>query len=238
VSGGCNHCLQPVLQHTIDHEHNASPPPILDLPAEGVEDWEATTNKTWTPLKLFVCGAFQRRLVAVGIHSTLVLHGYALVNNNYTMLANKFIDSDDDTIVKHTAAGITAGSMLGNMYAKPAPMTTMNNNLMLVINSQAANQQALYQHIAPLLQHIMATMLFHAQPLLQVHVFPSPNTTLYYVPPIQQHTIRGRPRGFSTLVHPRSLLVASTQDKMDVVIGAAAADVVVVAVAAPHLQIT
>ncbi len=37
VSGDCDHCLQPVLQHTIDHEHNASPPPIRALPHEGVQ---------------------------------------------------------------------------------------------------------------------------------------------------------------------------------------------------------
>ncbi len=92
------------------------------------------------------------------------------------MLANKFVDLDNDTIVKQTAAGVTAGSTLGNTYATPAPMAPTNNNLTLAINLLAANQQALYQHITPLSQQ-MAEMLFHVQPSLKARVFPSPNTT-------------------------------------------------------------
>ncbi len=78
------------------------------------------------------------------------------MNNIYTMLANEFNDSDNDTIVKHTAAGVTTGSTLGNTYATPAPATTMSNNLTLAINFLAENQLALYQHIAPLSQHMAA----------------------------------------------------------------------------------
>ncbi len=42
VSGGFDHHLQPILQHTIDHKHNVSPPPIRDLPNEGV--WGLGSN--------------------------------------------------------------------------------------------------------------------------------------------------------------------------------------------------
>jgi hypothetical protein len=196
------------------------------------EDWEATTNKTWTSLKEFIHGAFQRRLVVVDICSISAQYGYAPVNKYYTMLANKFVDSDDDTIIKHTAAGVTAGSSLGNMYATPALTMTMNNNLTPAINLLVANQQALYQHIAPLLQH-MAAMSFHAQPLLQARMFPAPNTTHIISLPSRAH-----PRDVSTLVHPCLLLVASTQDKVDVVMGAVAVDMVIVAAATPHLQLT
>ncbi len=160
------------------------------------EDWEATTNKMWTSLNEFIHGAFQHRHVAVGICSTLAQHGYAPANNNYTMLANKFVDLDNDTFVEHTADGVTAGSMLGNKYATPAPMRMMTNGLTSAINLLAANQQALNQHITPLLQH-MAVVSFHVQPLLQARVFPTPNTTPYYVPPIQQLTVPGMPQGGS-----------------------------------------
>ncbi len=98
------------------------------------------------------------------------------------MLANKFVDLENDTIVKHTAAGITTGSTLGNTYTTPAPTTTTNNNLTAAINLLVANQQALYQHIAPLSQH-MAVMLLQVQHLLQARVFPVPNTTPFYVLP-------------------------------------------------------
>jgi hypothetical protein len=37
------------------------------FPMKEFEDWEATNNKTWTSLKMFVHGVFQHRLVAVGI---------------------------------------------------------------------------------------------------------------------------------------------------------------------------
>jgi hypothetical protein len=157
------------------------------------EDWEATTNKTWMSLKAFIHGAFQRRLMTVGICSTLAQHGYAPANN-HAMLANKFVDLDNNTIVEHTAAGVTVGSTLGNTYATPAPTVMTNNNLTLAINLLASNQQALYQHIAPLSQH-MAAMLFHEQPSLQARVFPSPNTRPFYVLPIQQLTILVTPQG-------------------------------------------
>jgi hypothetical protein len=130
------------------------------------KDWEATTNKTWMALKAFIHGAFQCHLVAVSICSTSVQHGYNPANN-YSMLANEFVNSDNDTIVEHTAASITSWSMLGNMYATPAPTTPTNNDLTSAINFLAENQQALYQHIAPLSQQV-AAMLFHEQPSLQV----------------------------------------------------------------------
>jgi hypothetical protein len=81
----------------------------------------------------------------------------------------------------------------------------------------------------------MAAMSFQMQPLLQARVFPVPNTTPFYVPPTQQFS---RPREVSIKVHPQLLLVASTRDKVDVVMGAEAADLVVVAKATPHSQIT
>jgi hypothetical protein len=108
------------------------------------------------------------------------------------MVANKFVDSYDDTIIKHMAVSVTAGNTLGTTYATPALTMTMNNNLPSAINLLAANQQASYQHITPLLQQ-MAAMSFHAQPSLQAQVFPLSNTMPYNVPPIQQPSILGMP---------------------------------------------
>ncbi len=45
------------------------------------------------------------------------------------MLANKFIDSDNNTIFEQTAASVTAGSTLGNTYDTPAPTAPMNNDI-------------------------------------------------------------------------------------------------------------
>jgi hypothetical protein len=200
------------------------------------EDWEVATNKPWTALKACIHGAFQHCLMAVGIHSTSAQHGYAPANN-YSLLANKFVDSDNDTIVKQTAAEVTAGSILGNTYTTPAlTAPSTNNNLTLTINSLAVNQQALYQHIAPLSQQ-MAVMSFHAQPSLQARVFPLPNTTPYYARLFSSIPSRAHPRQAST-VHQRSLMTASTQDAVGVVMGAVGANMAGMAVAEPHLQTT
>ncbi len=134
------------------------------FPMEEFEDWEATTNKYWMSLKLFVHGVFQCHIVVVGICSTSAQHGYTPTNNNYAMVANKFVHLDDNMIVEHKAAGVTTGSMLGNTYATPAPTTMMDNDLMAAINFLAANQQALYYHITSLLQH-MAAMLYQGAAL-------------------------------------------------------------------------
>ncbi len=100
------------------------------------------------------------------------------------MLANEFVNLEDDMIVKHTTAGVTTGSTLGNMYATAAPTTVTNNNLTEGINFLAANQQALYLHIDPPLQH-MAAMLLQAQPSLQTGMFPAPSTMPLYLLPTQ-----------------------------------------------------
>jgi hypothetical protein len=91
------------------------------FPLKEFEDWEASNNKTWTCLKVFVHGAFQRRLVAVGIRgSTSGQQGYAPPKNPYALLAES-LDLDDDTMVTQTATASTVGSTLGNTYATPAP---------------------------------------------------------------------------------------------------------------------
>jgi hypothetical protein len=62
-------------------------------------------------------------------------------------------------------AAATTGSTLGNTY-QTAP-STVPQELMMAINTIAANQQLLYQHIALLTQY-MAAMLLQAQQPTQV----------------------------------------------------------------------
>jgi hypothetical protein len=154
------------------------------FPMKEFKDWEVTNNKTRMPLETLVHSACQCQLVAVGIRGSILgQQGYAHTMNPYTMLAEG-LDLNNDTTVMQMAVAVTMGSMLGNAYTTPAPPSTMTNQLTLAMQLLALNQQVLYQHIAPMLQH-MAAMNFHAQPLLQPHVFPAPHTTTFHMPLIQ-----------------------------------------------------
>ncbi len=62
-----------------------------------------------------------------------------------------------DTTVTQMAASATTGSTLGNTYQA----TAIPPELTAAINRIVANQQSLYQHIAPLSQQ-MAELSFHA----------------------------------------------------------------------------
>jgi hypothetical protein len=94
------------------------------------------------------------------------------------------------TITKMAIAA-TMGSTLANLYATPAPAPT-DHNLTTEINLLAANQQALYQHIPPLLHHI-AAMFFNMQPPTPRCTYPLPHTIPFHMPPIQKLTILGSP---------------------------------------------
>ncbi len=93
--------------------------------------------------------------------------------------------------ITQTAVAATTGSMLANTYATPVPGPP-DHNITLEINSLAANQQALYQHITPLLQQ-MAAMSFNMQPSTPRHTFTVPHLTPFTVTPIQQLTIPAPP---------------------------------------------
>jgi hypothetical protein len=90
------------------------------LPRE-FEDWEATANKMYASLKVFVHGSYARRLVAIQLRTT-GQQGYAANHNN-----NMFCVLEDGgsvteynasvaTITNQTAAKDTMGSTLGNTY--------------------------------------------------------------------------------------------------------------------------
>jgi hypothetical protein len=76
------------------------------------------------------------------------------------------------------AAMATTGSTMGSTYQTQA----IPQDLTTAINMFAANQQSLYQHIAPLMQQ-MAAMLFQAQQSTQDHQH------MYQEPPIHHLAI-------------------------------------------------
>ena len=139
------------------------------FPNREFEVWDAfpTADKTWPNLKAFVQQAFQRKLVASSFRATSGQMGYAPNNNAFNVFAGTDDESSVDTAANKEAppaamfAGTagTTGSTLGLTYQ--ASTSTVPTELAAAIQTIAANQQALYQHVAPLSQH-MAAMSFQA----------------------------------------------------------------------------
>ena len=86
------------------------------------------------------------------MRNTLGAMGYAPNHNSY----NAFVGDDESSVnTVHTAAtvtGVTTGSTLGNTYQA----STVPTELAMAIQTLAANQQALLQHVAPLAQQMAA----------------------------------------------------------------------------------
>jgi hypothetical protein len=89
------------------------------FPPREFEDWEATANKTYASLKVFVHGAYARRLVAVQLHTT-GQQGYVADHNNnmFRVLEDSVSVTNDNasiaTNTNQTAANVTMGSTLGD----------------------------------------------------------------------------------------------------------------------------
>ncbi len=95
-------------------------------------------------------------LVAVRLRSTSAQRGYAPAHNMYIILGTGGNNTNDESTfvtITQTAAAAKTGSPLTNAYTTPAPVPT-DPLVMLAINPLTANQQALYQHIAPLSQQM------------------------------------------------------------------------------------
>jgi hypothetical protein len=140
------------------------------------DDWEMTPNKMWLVLKTFIHGACTYSLVAVRLCSTSVQQSYTPTQNMWNILDNDNNYTNNcatTTMITQAALAATAGSMLGNTYAMPA-LDARNNILTLVINLLVANQQALHQHIIPLLKH-MDPISFCAQPPPPARTFQVPH---------------------------------------------------------------
>ncbi len=109
---------------------------------------------------------------------------------------------DESTVptITQTAAAATTGSMLANTYATSAPVPT-DPQIALAMNSLAANQQALYEHLATLSQQ-MSAMSFNTKPPTPQCTFTAPHLTPFNVPPIHQLSIPAPPlsmKGVSTI---------------------------------------
>jgi hypothetical protein len=121
------------------------------------EDWEAMQNKTWPLLKTFVHGAYTQKLVANNLCNTTGHFGYVQPAHNMYNLLETDKSSNNATMITQMAAAATMGSTLGNTYQ--TTLSTVPQELTAAINTLAANQQSVFQHIAPLMQQMAAMLL-------------------------------------------------------------------------------
>jgi hypothetical protein len=151
------------------------------FPTREFESWDAVPNKTWPVLKTFVYGAYAWKLVASNIRNTMGQQGY-VPQNMYHILNGGDDTSNTDTMVNQMAGAATNGSTLGNTYQA----TAIPPELTASINRIVANQQSLYQYIAPLSQQ-MAALSFHVQPPMQACQLA------LHAPPVHHLAIPGPP---------------------------------------------
>ncbi len=167
---------------TACEQHDAPPPQVRIFPTREFENWDAVQDKTWPVLKLFVNGAYARKLIASNIRNMMGQQGYAPNQNMYHVLKEGDDTSNADRTVTQMAATVTMGITLGNTYQAfviPPELTAAINTIM-------ANQQSLYNHIAPLLQQ-MAALSSQAQPPTQAR------QPVFQAPPIQHLAIPSPP---------------------------------------------
>jgi hypothetical protein len=143
------------------------------LPTREFEVWDTVpaANKTWPNLKTFVQQAYQRKLIAASLRNTSGQMGYAPTQNAFNVFSTND-ESSVDTVATQVAAptltATTTGSTLGNTYQA----STVPTELAAAIQTIAANQQALYQHVAPLMQQ-MASMSYQQRQPTNATVGPS-----------------------------------------------------------------
>ncbi len=90
--------------------------------------------------------------------------------------------SNNAALIMQIAAAATTGSTFGSMYQTATSIVP--HELTMAINTLAANQQLLFQHIVLLTQH-MATMLLHARQPTQLRQLA------FHAPPVQHLAIPG-----------------------------------------------
>jgi hypothetical protein len=136
----------------------------------------------WPLLKTFVHGAYACKLVANNLCNTAGQLGYVQPAHNMYNVLGTDNSSNDTTLITQMVAAATTSSTLGSTY-QTAP-STVPHELTTAINTLAANQQLLFQHIAPLTQH-MAAMLLHAKQPTQAC------KQAFHAPPVQHLAIPG-----------------------------------------------
>jgi hypothetical protein len=123
------------------------------FPNREFEVWDAypAANKTWPNLKTFVQQAFQRKLVASSFRNTSSQMGYAPNHNAFNVFGTKSVDTAATKEAPTASTAGTTGSTLGSKYqASTVQSLTVPMELAAAIQTIVANQQALYQHVAPL----------------------------------------------------------------------------------------
>ncbi len=159
------------------------------FPLKEFEDWKAVTPKTYPALKVFIAGAYTRRLLTQKLRNTAGQMGYAPPSQNmYNVLQDDESTTDGTTATKGTAitniAAMTTSSTITATQASTAAITN-------AINQLSANQTALMNQIATMTITNRAPM----QPAQQ------------YVPPIQQPPIQQQ-----TIPHVQPFTGAATGD--------------------------
>ncbi len=177
VLGGATHSVQQIVGNTM----------FLFLqsgifPNREFKVWDATpaANKTWPTLKTFVQQAYQRKLVAASFRNTSGQMGYAPNQNAFHAFTNDD-ESSVDTVGTNNGiipgTPVTTGSTLGSTYQA----STVPTELAAAIQTIAANQQALNEHVAPLLQQMAAMAVQPGPPHTNVNPMFSrvPNVPTY-----------------------------------------------------------
>jgi hypothetical protein len=133
------------------------------LPPREFKDWEATANKTYASLKVFVHGAYARRLVAIQLRTTGQQRYVANHKNNmFRVLEDGASVTDDNTSVatntNQTAANVTTGSTLVNTYEASLAPTNLSLSpqqehtaAAAAINQLTTNQTEMWSHIQNML---------------------------------------------------------------------------------------
>jgi hypothetical protein len=144
------------------------------------KDWDWSTSKNWTNLKMFVQGAYARRLVAVNLHSAAAQNGHVTQNNMFHILCDdkdEFKGADSTgAMATHTATAATANSGI------TAP--TVHADVVTAINTLSANQVTILQQMAAFSLGGSRTAQQAAAPAIQVPLVPRRGTYLQ-LPPIQ-----------------------------------------------------
>ena len=115
---------------------------------------------------MFVQQAFQRKLVAASFRNMSGQMGYAPNHNAFNVFGTDDNSSVDTAATKEAPNAGTAGttrSTLGTMLGSTYQASTVPTELAAAIQTIAANQHALYQHVAPFSQQ-MAAMAFQTGP--------------------------------------------------------------------------
>ncbi len=175
------------------------------------EDWEATPNKTYNSLKLFVHGVYARLLVAIQLRAA-GQQGYVANQHNhnmYNVLEYRASNTGDNaavaTMTQQTAANVLMGRHLGGTYAallaptNPSPSPQAYAAVAMAMNQLSANQTATWMHMQNISLRDVAPPMHVANPAI---VSNPTRTAAAYVPPRVQALTQAPPIHAVTIPSP------------------------------------